>query len=94
MSEKFTVRVGAGICEVIQLDDPGMTWDDRPIEVKWKSHKSRHVDITADEKQFKSILSACDSRCMGGWDQPPWYVASAKACAKRLRAALKARGEA
>lgn len=82
---KFTVTVGAGLVQVLQLDDQGQR-DWYPITLDWTS--GRGVKVTGTVAALQRLRKDCQRRMDGGYDQPAWYARSAQAAVKAITKVL------
>lgn len=85
MQGDVTIRLGAGILEVLALDD-SENQEARGLCVKRLS--ASQIAVTTSLGGLRGLLDACRERQRPGWDQPRWYAASAGAAARRLETAI------
>lgn len=88
--ETRTIELGAGILEVLSLDDPLVTYCDRPVEWAYKSRSRQRILVTATCAQFEELQADLEYRGWGsGWDQPFWYPKSARAAYHKIAEGLR-----
>jgi hypothetical protein len=83
---KLSIRLGQGIVQVLQLDDPGCQ-SSYGVEINYPN--KYEVEIAGSRYAMEELYNACADRAEGGggegWDQPLWYTRSASAAAKKLK---------
>jgi hypothetical protein len=83
----MTVTLGSGIVEVLCLDDERVRAELGGLEVTQAGR--RYVRVTGEPAALLSLAGALDARCGPGWDQPAWYVRSARLAADTIRRACQ-----
>ena len=79
--ELLQIELGAGIVEVMQLDDADMC-SELGVTCRYARGTRRRVVVAGKRNSLERLASALESRSAGGWDQPPHYYASARAAAR------------
>ncbi len=90
LPDLITVKLGASIAEVLQLDDPEIR-EVFGIECEPVGKGRKQIRVRGTSEALGKLLCACLSRArgkQGGWDQPAHYTRSASAAAERLEAVL------
>jgi hypothetical protein len=75
------VKLGRGIAEVVQLDEPTL----HPgLTVHWDVGGREYIAVEGDRAALERLREACSMRQQSGWDQPLWYASSARAAERAL----------
>lgn len=82
---RLVVRVGRGIEQVMQLDDAGVL---REFGLEVVSQTKDSITLAATRKDLSNFRNACADRISSQYDQPLWYMSSAKATVAKIDAAL------
>lgn len=82
---KLSVRVGRGIEQVMQLDDAGVL---REFGLEVVGQTKDSITLAATRKDLGNFRNACADRISSQYDQPLWYMSSAKATVTKIDAAL------
>lgn len=86
-SGNIEVKVGRGIEQVMQLDDAGVRKEWGLTIVK---QTKETLTLSASRGNIINFRNACADRISSQYDQPLWYMSSAKATVAKIDAALKA----
>lgn len=84
---KFMIKVGRGIVQVMELDDNSILthWG---LDIVSKTKET--VTLAATRTDLNRFRNGCAERISSQYDQPLWYMSSAKATVAKIDAALKA----
>lgn len=86
--EFVSVRLGHGAVQVLQLDDKTVR-EDLGLLVDFS--KKSFVTVKATRKDMRYLADCFQNRISNQYDQPLWYMSSAKASAAAIRKALVAK---
>lgn len=86
-SDMIVVKVGWGIEQVMQLDDAGVRreWG---LEIMNDMNTKATMVLKATRGDMINFMNACADRISSQYDQPLWYMSSAKATVAKIKAAL------
>lgn len=82
----LSVKVGRGIEQVMQLDDVGVR---REFGLGIMAQTKITITLVATRKDLINFRNACADRISSQYDQPLWYMSSAKATVAKIDGALK-----
>jgi hypothetical protein len=83
---KVSVMLGYGIVEVLQLDDASNI-KDYGLSIDFS--KKSFITVTGTRSALAYFADCCQNRISSQFDQPLWYMSSADATVKKIRAALE-----
>lgn len=81
---KISVILGAGIVQVLQLDDRGTL---KRLGVSVKSRGKARIEVTGDRESLLRLREACRSATW--YSGPPWYSRSAAAAFAEIEKVLQ-----
>ncbi len=82
MRSLMQVEMGAGIVEVLQLDDASVC---QALGIEWDYISPKRVAVSGNLRNLRDDL---DYRASGAFDQPLWYASSARAACRRIDRAI------
>lgn len=86
VTDVISVKLGYGIMQVMQLDDEGVC---REWGLVIDARKKSFIIVWATRKDLINFSNACADRISSQYDQPLWYMSSAKATVAKIEQALK-----